>query len=658
VATNMTFVDYVTPIPADWLNNVNTVVNSITPGNTSTTLSSISALRATSHLVHQSALLLGYYASGDGGGGNYYYVASDTTSSDNGGTIIVASDGGRWYLAPIDVLSVKQFGAKGNGTTNDTTAIQNAINWVSGLAVSDFWATYAPALRAPFGLYNINGLTISQPIQFYGDGEEATVFELVSGSNAHMITVSDMGGLTGADNGNIMPSISFMTFNGNSSGQVGTTWDGIHLTDASVPITTSYHGGANLTNLTFRACTRYALYIGQNRNNGRLEQFKSLYSGNDTVNANGYDWRVADTDIGNSQGGAGWNQVLGGATEFANCNLFFNQLAGLSIQAGVNASCTITNSYLDTNGSQGVFLDNSYGDIVAHMITNCVFRDNSRITGNNVSPHIQLNNQPFTIVANNTFIVNTQSTQPNYLVQFTGTVGPCMFVGNQFEVNDGLNIPYRTAITNNFLQLYVSGTEKVGLAQLGASTMGVIGQSGVNFDFYDSSSVTTQRRFRHNVVGSVYTFSTTSDDGTTSSPVYTVTRSGTTPVSINTIPVLPMTDNVFPLGGASFRWTTVYAATGTINTSDVNQKEAIQEIDPLLLNAFATLTPKQFKMKGGTRWHVGYIAQELELAIKEQGGNPADYACWCEDEVNGEKQQGLRYDQVAVLRDALDKRKQ
>lgn len=654
----MTFIDFVTAVPADWLNNVNTVVNSISPTTTSVTVPTIAALRNILHTAHQSALVNGYYSAGDGGGGNYYYVAGDTTSSDNGGTIIVASDGGRWYLALVDVLTTKQFGAKGDGIANDTVATQNAINWVSGLATSDFWATYAPALRAPFGRYNINGLTISQPIQFYGDGEEATVFELLSGSNAHMITVPDMGGLTGADNGNIMPSISFMTFNGNSSGQVGTTWDGINLINASVPVSTSYHGGANLTNLTFRACTRYALYIGQNRNNGRIEHFKSLYSGNDTVNANGYDWRVSDTDIGNSQGGAGWNQVLGGATEFVNCNLFFNALAGLAIQAGVNASCTITNSYLDTNGTQGVFLDNSYGDIVAHMITNCVFRDNSRVAGNNAQPHIQLNNQPFTIVANNTFVVNTTSIQPSYLVQFTGSVGPCMFTGNQFEVNDSLNIPYRTAITNSFTNLYVSGTENIGLAQLGNSSMGVIGKSGLNFDFYDSASTTTNRRFRHNVAGNVYSFSVTSDDGaTTVTPVYTVTRTGTSPVSINTIPLLPMTDNVFTLGGPSFRWTTVYATTGTINTSDANQKSDIKEIDDTLLNAFATLTPKQFKMKGGARWHVGYIAQELELAIKEQGGNPADYACWCEDEVNGEKQQGLRYDQVAVLRDALDKRK-
>src|SRR5574341_231939 len=72
------------------------------------------------------AFVTGYYAAGDGGGGPYRYDSSDTTSADNGGTIIVASDGGRWKLVYVGAINVRQFGAKGDDTTDDTTAFTSA----------------------------------------------------------------------------------------------------------------------------------------------------------------------------------------------------------------------------------------------------------------------------------------------------------------------------------------------------------------------------------------------------------------------------------------------------------------------------------------------------------------------------------------------------
>lgn len=72
--------------------------------------------------------VMGYYTGADGGEGTFWYNASDTTSADNGGTIIVDAAGRRWYReAGNGPLSVKWFGATGNGTTDDTATIQSAI---------------------------------------------------------------------------------------------------------------------------------------------------------------------------------------------------------------------------------------------------------------------------------------------------------------------------------------------------------------------------------------------------------------------------------------------------------------------------------------------------------------------------------------------------
>jgi hypothetical protein len=93
-------------------------------------VNTVSALRAlTSTTGPWTTLYLrGYYATGDGGEGLFEYDSSDTTSTDNGGTILVDASDRRWKRQVAGgPLHVRWFGAKGDGSTNDYTAINNAI---------------------------------------------------------------------------------------------------------------------------------------------------------------------------------------------------------------------------------------------------------------------------------------------------------------------------------------------------------------------------------------------------------------------------------------------------------------------------------------------------------------------------------------------------
>ena len=118
----------------------------------------------------------------------------------------------------------------------------------------------------------------------------------------------------------------------------------------------------------------------------------------------------------------------------------------------------------------------------------------------------------------------------------------------------------------------------------------------------------------------------------------------------------PRTDSAYTLGAASRRWTTVYATTATINTSDEREKEQIQDINAAVLRAWGNVEYQQFKFKdavlkkgGGARWHVGLVAQRVKEAFEAEGVDPFAYGILCYDE--WDEQQEVTEDGVGVVQE-------
>lgn len=119
------------------------------------------------------------------------------------------------------ILSLKDFGAKGDGSTDDTVAIQNAINSGSPIVVTP--GTYITQQIS---------LPVGGNIRWHGFGQGVTNIKLKNGTNTSIFTMgSGRADVTFAD----------ITFDGNSANQTSGTSNGVNA-------------DTGVTRLTIRNC--------------------------------------------------------------------------------------------------------------------------------------------------------------------------------------------------------------------------------------------------------------------------------------------------------------------------------------------------------------------------------------------------------------------
>lgn len=109
-------------------------------------------------------------------------------------------------------------------------------------------------------------------------------------------------------------------------------------------------------------------------------------------------------------------------------------------------------------------------------------------------------------------------------------------------------------------------------------------------------------------------------------------------LSVGTVALFPGKDNAIANGWPDHRWTQVYASTSTIATSDERLKEDIRAIDEAVFKAWGKVEFKQFLFKdavakkgSAARIHIGLIAQQVIAAFASEGLDAMRYGIVCYD---------------------------
>ena len=161
------------------IQDLQTQVNDLASGSISAVaiLANIAALRAYSGSSTEPLYVNGYYNPADGGEG--WFAFDSNTASDNGGTFIIDGIGRVWERALAgSPPTLKQFGAKGDGVTNDSAAVQNALN-------------LGQHIRATPGDYIVAGLFAPSNVWLQGDGTSAA--ELIAATTSTPVLTSATG---------------------------------------------------------------------------------------------------------------------------------------------------------------------------------------------------------------------------------------------------------------------------------------------------------------------------------------------------------------------------------------------------------------------------------------------------------------------------------
>jgi len=523
-------------------------------------------------------------------------------------------------LKLAESISVLDFGATGDGITDDSLALENAR-----LAAQ----TQNKALYLPGGTYCFSEATLGNPagfgwyfsadgLEMYGDGDRKTMLKNISATGAG---VRCAGGF-----------LNFHDFGIDNNSSTG--------------IAFQYNGQYSIArhiNISNQSGTSYALVC----NGGSLIRFEYITTENCingfSLGASSPTQYITFTGCVIEWGTAGIGLNIGTATGIKFNNLYLEPKNGTATNAGlINITSGIDIGFYGlncevfgalSNASQAwVYVENSknvnfYGgrvfDSVSNSASTIYFKSGAGCNG---------------LSFNGLELQSTSATM------------------TMFSIGTGTNINIENTTTNNT-------SAATGVTSAVPTGISICNWADVNFPC--SHVLEAVQLFVQNVAGNIAignrenTTLINCTGALSGTGVSNVTLLDNLIISAAEGSTRPKSDNVQSLGSAGNRWTTVYATTGAINTSDGNLKQAIKTLDEKELAVARVIKGlvKTFKFKDAVlakgdsaRIHIGVIAQEVQAAFESEGLDANSYSLFCSDVLeNGTVQLGVRYDELLAF---------
>lgn len=531
---------------------------------------------------------------------------ADTTSADNGGTVIVDGAGRRWKRLHDTAVSVKWFGAVGDGITDDTNAIKAAVAYAKATAL-------VKCITFPTGNYKV-----SDTIQVHGNfnqgvelrGDKATI---TSTANAPIFSIQPRG----TDS---PPEV-----------RINAYVHGFILVGPGKANTSSvalYAGrGANVR---VRECTLKGCYRGLYLFGNLISSYDNLVIHQnfygidiepDAIEFNPNDIHFTNCQVFDNDRCVRATTFPNGAITFIGCELEGNNLAGNTtdtvkvVEFSNAGKVTLIGCHMEENPGQ-------YNLYYAGANANCQLN----LIGSDMIPGDSCGTVLY--VASGSVSINGTRVTNNFgSSQVTLATGVSAFVVGETAGGFGGD--------TSKLFRFIAGILSVGGVRGDVCGIRSKSASGIGYD--------CEGQFRFvDAANNRLGYQTSSTLVLDASDQYRiVTGRGTLGFTrLAGVGPEPGSDNALSLGSAALRWSTVYAATGTINTSDARAKQQVRELDDAeravavrlksLVRAFKFNDAVESK-GDGARIHVGVIAQDVKSAFEAEGLIAEDYAILCHD---------------------------